>query len=173
MEMNMIRNHIRYRRALRWHDGSVDAIVFRPAEGIIVTGSEDRFMKVKYNVEIQVLEHFEFYIWRCGRLRIGRRMWETQRWQSWTRWGSTPSTSTSLSSRTTLFTRAAGMWTSLSTSIPMRELRRSQRSGGRLADLLQRDKPRLKERLAEDGDEKENGAPNYLNNDTIIFYTYR
>ena len=55
MELNMIRNHIRYRRALRWHDGSVDAIVFRPAEGIIVTGSEDRFMKVKYNVEIQVL----------------------------------------------------------------------------------------------------------------------
>ena len=62
MVMNMIRNDIRYRRALRWHDGSVDAIVFRPAEGIIVTGSEDRFMKVKYNVEIQVLEHFEFYI---------------------------------------------------------------------------------------------------------------
>ena len=39
-------HHCRYRRALRWHDGSVDAIVFRPAEGIIVTGSEDRFMKV-------------------------------------------------------------------------------------------------------------------------------
>ena len=37
----------RYRRALRWHDGSVDAIVFRPAEGLIVTGSEDRFMKVR------------------------------------------------------------------------------------------------------------------------------
>ena len=33
---------VRYRRAVRWHEGSVDALVFRPKEGIIVTGSEDR-----------------------------------------------------------------------------------------------------------------------------------
>merc|ERR1719150_2013321 len=36
----------KYRRSLKFHDGSVDALVFRPRERILVTGSDDRFVKL-------------------------------------------------------------------------------------------------------------------------------
>ena len=34
------------RRSLKFHDGSVDALVFRPREKLLVTGSDDRFVKL-------------------------------------------------------------------------------------------------------------------------------
>ena len=36
----------KYRRSLKFHDGSVDALVFRPREKLLVTGSDDRFVKL-------------------------------------------------------------------------------------------------------------------------------
>ena len=36
----------KYRRALKFHDGSVDALVFIPEERLIVTGSDDKFVRL-------------------------------------------------------------------------------------------------------------------------------
>ena len=36
----------KYRRSLRFHDGSVDAQVFLPAERLLVTGSNDSFVRL-------------------------------------------------------------------------------------------------------------------------------
>lgn len=36
----------KYRRSLKFHDGSVDALVFKPREKLLVTGSDDKFIKM-------------------------------------------------------------------------------------------------------------------------------
>ena len=35
-----------FRKSLKFHEGSVDALVFKPREKLLVTGSDDRFMKL-------------------------------------------------------------------------------------------------------------------------------
>ena len=35
-----------FRKSLKFHDGSVDALVFKPREKLLVTGSDDRFVKL-------------------------------------------------------------------------------------------------------------------------------
>ena len=46
----------------------MDAIVFRPAEGLIVTGSEDRFMKVRL-------------LRREYRVSIFFKVWKIENWE--------------------------------------------------------------------------------------------
>ena len=46
MKKDKVISYFLARRSLKFHDGSVDALVFRPREKLLVTGSDDRFVKL-------------------------------------------------------------------------------------------------------------------------------